>query len=162
MENKLSLKPYYQVSYVSLWLTGILFTIANILMRGSNVHFHLALAWSNAAWPVWWLKQPAKLYKLNDPVVSITNASFVYLLTCAWMFCFLKVQTFNLSLTLALSYTKATRSRVVSCPFLILILRMACNRNLHQRYFLKKMLFSDVILFDPDIFHNSGIISADI
>ena len=49
MENKLSLKPYYQVSYVSLWLTGILFAIANILMRGSNVHFHLALAWSNAA-----------------------------------------------------------------------------------------------------------------
>ena len=39
---------------------------------------------------------------------------------------------------------------------------MVCGWNLHQRYFLKKMLFSDVISFDPYIFHNSGIISADI
>ena len=49
MENKFYLKSYYQISYDSLWLTGILFTIANILMRGSNVYFHLALDWSNAA-----------------------------------------------------------------------------------------------------------------
>ena len=58
------------------------------------------------------------------------------------MFWFLKVQKFNLSPTLALNYTKATRSRVglVSCPFYILILQMTCSWNLHQRYFLKKII----------------------
>ena len=39
---------------------------------------------------------------------------------------------------------------------------MACSWNLHRRYLLKKMLFSDIISFDPCIFHKSGIISADI
>ena len=34
MENTLSLKSYYQLSYVSAWLTGMLLTIANILMKG--------------------------------------------------------------------------------------------------------------------------------
>ena len=33
---------------------------------------------------------------------------------------------------------------------------------LSQRYFLKKMLFSDVFLFDPSIFHNSGIIKREL
>ena len=50
--------------------------------------------------------------KLNESVFAITNTSCVYLLTCVWVFCFLKVQKFNLSPTLALNYTKATRSRV--------------------------------------------------
>ena len=39
---------------------------------------------------------------------------------------------------------------------------MECSWNLHQRHFLKKMLLSDVISFDPCVFHNSGIISVDI
>ena len=59
--------------------------------------------------------------KLNESVVAITNTSCVYLLTCVWMFCYLKVQKFNLSPTQALNYTKATRSRVVlvsKLPFL--------------------------------------------
>ena len=57
--------------------------------------------------------------KLNESVVAITNTSCVYLLTWVWMFCFLKVQKLNLLTTMALNYTKATRSRVglVSCPF---------------------------------------------
>ena len=82
-------------------------------MKGWNVHFHLALNWSNAAWPIWWLKQSIKLCKLNESVVAITNTSCFYLLTCVWVFCFLKVQKFNLSPTLALNYTKVTQSRVV-------------------------------------------------
>ena len=50
---------------------------------------------------------------------AITNTSCVYLLTCVWMCCYLKVQKFNISLILALNYTKATRSRLglVSFPF---------------------------------------------
>ena len=78
-------------------------------------------------------------------------------------FVFLKVQKRNLSPTLALNYTKATWRRVglESYPFWILILRMVCSWNLHQRYFLRKILFSDVISFDSCIFHNWGIISAD-
>ena len=146
MENTFSLKSYYQLSYVSVWLTGILLTIGNILIKSWNVHVHFALDWSNAAWPIWWLKQSIKLCKLNESVVAITNTSCFYLLTCVWVFCFLKVQKFNLSPTLALNYTKATRSRVVKSWF----------------YFLKKMLFSDVISFNPYAFHNSGIISAAI
>ena len=43
MENALFLKSYYQLSYVFIWLTGILLTIANILMKGLTVHFHLPL-----------------------------------------------------------------------------------------------------------------------
>ena len=39
---------------------------------------------------------------------------------------------------------------------------MACSSNFHWRYLLKKMLFSDIISFDPCIFHKSDIISADI
>ena len=50
--------------------------------------------------------------KLNESVFAIANTSCVYLLTCVWVFCFLKVQKFNLSPTLALNYTKATQSRV--------------------------------------------------
>ena len=74
--------------------------------------------------------------KLNESVVAITNTICVYLLTCVWVFCFLKVQQFNLSLTLALSYTKATRSRVglVNCHFWILILRMACSLHVVETY----------------------------
>ena len=34
MEITLSLKSYYQLSYVSVLLTGILLTIVNILMKG--------------------------------------------------------------------------------------------------------------------------------
>ena len=118
-ENILSLKSYYQLSYVSVWLTGILLTIANILIKSWNVHFHLALDWSNAAWPIWWLKQSIKPCKLNESVFAITNTSCVYLLTCVWIFCFSKLQKFNLSPTLALNYTKASqiRVRLVSCPF---------------------------------------------
>ena len=118
-ENIVSLKSYDQLSYVSVWLTGILLTVANILIKRWNVHFHLALDWSNTTWPIRWLKQSIKPCKLNESVVAITNTSCVYLLTCVWVFCFLKVQKFNLSPTLALNYTKATRSRVglVSCPF---------------------------------------------
>ena len=68
--------------------------------------------------------------KLNESVVAITNTICVYLLTCVWVFCFLKVQQFNLSLT------QATRSRVglVSCHFLILILRMACSLHVVETY----------------------------
>ena len=43
-----------------------------------------------------------------------------------------------------------------------MILCIASSWNLHQRYFLKEVLFSDVISFDACIFHNSRIISADI
>ena len=97
-----------------------------------------------------------KTMQAKESVVAITITSFDYVLTFVWVFCLLKVQKLNLSLTLALYYTKATRSSVglVSCPFEILILRMACSWNLHQSYLLKKMLFSDIISF--------GIISADI
>ena len=50
----------------------------------------------------------AKPFKLNESVVAITNTSCVYLLTCVWVLCFLKMQKFNLSPTLTLCYTKAT------------------------------------------------------
>ena len=112
----------------------------------------------------YWLKQSTKPCKLHESVVAITNTSCVYLLTCVWMFCYLKVQKLNLSPILPFYYTKATRTREgsVSCPFQMLILRMACSWKLHQRYFLKKMLFSAVTSFDSCIFQNSGIISADI
>ena len=68
--------------------------------------------------------------KLNESVVAINNTACIYHLTCVWVFCFLKVQQFNLSLT------KATRSRVglVSCHFLILILRMACSLHVVETY----------------------------
>ena len=84
-----------------------------------------------------WLEQPIKPCKLNESVIAITNTSCVCLLTCVWVFCFLN------------------RCRVG-------ILRRACSWNLHQRHFFKKMLFSDVISFDSCIFHNPGMISADI
>ena len=162
LENILSLKSYYQLSYLSVWLTGILLTIADILIKSWNVHFHLTLDWSNATWPIWWLKQSIKPCKLNESVVAITNTSCVYLLTCVWVF--FKEQKFNLLPTLALNYTQATGNRVglVSYLFWILILGMVCSWNLHRRYFLIKMLFSDVVLFDPCIFPNLGITSADI
>ena len=74
--------------------------------------------------------------KLNESVVAINNTACIYHLTCVWVFCFLKVQQFNLSLTLALSDTKATRSRVglVNCHFWILILRMACSLHEAETY----------------------------
>ena len=74
--------------------------------------------------------------KLNESVVAITNTSRDYLLTYVWVFCFLKVQQFTLSLTLDLNYTKATRSRVrlVNCHFLIFILRMACSLHVVETY----------------------------
>ena len=112
MENTLSLKSHYQLSYVLVWLTRILLIIVNILMKGWNIHFHLVLDWSNAVWPVWWLEQSIKLCKLNESVLAITNTSCVFILTCASLLCILKVQKCNLSPTLALNYTKATRSRV--------------------------------------------------
>ena len=125
-KNKVSLKSYYQLSYVSVWLTGILLTIANIVIKSWNVHFHLALDQSNAAWPIWWLKQLIKPCKLNESLVAITNRGCIYFLTWVRVFCFLKVQKFTLSLTLVVNYTKATRSRLglLSCPFWIFILRM--------------------------------------
>ena len=111
MKNTLPLKSYYQFSYVSVRPTGILLTIVNILMKDWNVHFHLALDWSNAAWPMWWLKQSIKLCKLNESVVSVTKTSCVYLLACFWVSVLLfegaKIQSFT-SPTLALNYTKAT------------------------------------------------------
>ena len=118
------------VSNVSVWLTGISLAIAKVW----NVYYHLGLDWSNAAWPIWWLKQSIKPCKLNESVVVITNTRCVYLLIGVWVFYFLKVQKFNLSPTLPLYYTKATWSRVgsVSRPFQMLILRMACSWNLHQ------------------------------
>ena len=59
------------------------------------------------------MNQSIKLCKLNESVVAITNTSCVYLLTCVWLFCFLKVRKFNLSPILALNYTKVTLIRVV-------------------------------------------------
>ena len=90
-ENILSLKSYYQLSYISLWLTGILLTIGNILIKSWNVHVHFTLDWSNAAWRIWWLQQSIKPCKLNESVVAITNSSCGYLLTFVWVFWFLKV-----------------------------------------------------------------------
>ena len=113
LENILSLKSYYQLSYVSILLTGVLLTITNILIKSWNV----ALDWSNAVWPTWWLKQSIKPCKPNESVVAIINMSCVYLFSRVWVFCFLNVQKFNLSPTLALSYTKAAQRRAVSCPF---------------------------------------------
>ena len=113
-ENILSLKSYYQLSHVFVWLMGISLIIPNILIKRWNADFHLVLDWSNAAWPVWWLKQSIKSSKLNVSVSNITYRSCVYLFICVWVFCFLKVNS------LALNYTKATGSRVglVSWPFL--------------------------------------------
>ena len=133
LENIVSLKSYYQLSIVSVWRTGILLTIANILIKSWYVHFYLALDWGNASWPICWLKQPMKPCNLNESVVAITNTSCIYLLPCVWVFCFLKVQKFSLSPNLPFSYTKATRNRVglVYCSIKILTLLMACNWNLH-------------------------------
>ena len=78
-ENILSLNSYYQLSYASIWLTGILLTIANILIKSWNVHFHFALDWSNVVWPIWWLRQSIKLCKRNESVVVITNTRCVSL-----------------------------------------------------------------------------------
>ena len=74
--------------------------------------------------------------KLNESVVAINNTACIYHLTCVWVFCFLKVQQFNLSLTLTLNYTDATRSRagLVNCHFWILILRMACSLHVVETY----------------------------
>ena len=90
----------------------MLFNIANIWIKSWNDNFYLALDCSNAAGTIWWLKQSIIPCKVNESVVAIANKCCVYLLTCVWMFCSLKVQKFNLSSTLALSYTKATWSRV--------------------------------------------------
>ena len=72
-------------------------------LKSWNVHFHLALDWNNVAWPIWWLKQWIKPSKLNESIIAITNTSYVYLLRCVWVFCFLRVQKLNLSPTLALN-----------------------------------------------------------
>ena len=64
--NILSLKSYYQFSYVSI--TGILLTIGNILIKSWNVHVHFALELSNAAWPTQWLKQSIKPCELNESI----------------------------------------------------------------------------------------------
>ena len=72
----------------------------------------LKCSFSSSIEPIWWLKQSIKLCKLNESVVAITNTSCVYLLTCVWVFYFLKEPKFNLSPTLALYYTKATRCMV--------------------------------------------------
>ena len=119
LKNILSLKSYYQLSCISVWLTWILLTVPNILIKCWNHHFHLTLDWNNAVWPVWWLKESIKPCKLNESVVAITNASCVYILTCVWVFYFLKEQKFNLPPTLAVNYTKTiwSRVRLVSCHF---------------------------------------------
>ena len=92
LENILSLKSYYQLSYVSIWRTDILLTIANILIKSWNVHFHFVLNWSDAAWSEHdQLKQSMKPYNLNEVVLAITNMSCVYFLSVleCWMFeCF--------------------------------------------------------------------------
>ena len=103
-------------------------------LKNLNVHFHLTLDWNNVVWSIWWLKQSIKPFILNESVIAITNTNCVYFLSCVWVFRFLKVQKFNFSPTLALNYTKAILSRVGLT-------------RLHQRYFLKKMLFNDVISF---------------
>ena len=90
--------------------------------------------WNNVVWSIWWLKQSIKPFILNESVIAITITNCVYFLSCVWVFRFLKVQKFNFSPTLALNYTKAILSRVGLT-------------RLHQRYFLKKMLFNDVISF---------------
>ena len=74
-ENVLSLKSYYELSCVSVGLTGILHTAASILIICWNIHFHLALDWSNAVWPIWWLKKSIKPDKLNESAATITNTS---------------------------------------------------------------------------------------
>ena len=96
----------------------------------SCIGLELFLDWCNAAWPIWWSKQSIKLCKLNESIVAITNTSCVYLLTCIWVFCFLKLQKFNLSLTLALNFTKATRSRVA-------LVSKLCFLNLDFKYDIK-------------------------
>ena len=88
--NILSLKTYYQLSYVSLWLTGILLTI--VIIKSWNVYFHFALDWSNTTWPIWWLRQSITSCKLNESVVAITNMNCVYILSFVWASCFWKAQ----------------------------------------------------------------------
>ena len=41
----LSLKSYYQLSYVSVWVTGILLTVGNILIENSRM-FMFILHWA--------------------------------------------------------------------------------------------------------------------
>ena len=81
-ENMLSAKSYNQLSYVFVWLTGILLTIVNILIENWNAHFQFAFDWSNAAWPIWWLKQSIKPCKLNASVIAITNTSKLPFVFC--------------------------------------------------------------------------------
>ena len=81
---------------VSVWLTGLLLTIGNILIKSWNIHIHFALDWSNAAWSIWWLKQLIKSCKLNESVVAITNSSCV----CLLFECFLFWKYKNLTLHL--------------------------------------------------------------
>ena len=81
-ENMLSAKSYNQLSYVFVWLTGILLTIVNILIENWNAHFQFAFDWSNAAWPIWWLKQSIKPCKLNESVIAITNTSKLPFVFC--------------------------------------------------------------------------------
>ena len=123
------------------------------------IGLELFLWWSNAAWAERWLKQLIKLCKLNESIAAITNTSCVYLLTCAWVFCFLNVQKFNLSPTLALNYTKANRSMVVLVSKLSFL-------NLDFKYGIKGTSWKKCYLVRHHVWSihisNSGIISADI
>ena len=91
-ENILSAKSYNQLSYVFVWLTGILLTIANILIEKWNPHFQFALDWSNAAWPIWWLKQSIKPCKLNESVIATTNTSKLPFVFCLSVLFFERTQ----------------------------------------------------------------------
>ena len=125
----------------------------------SWIGLELFLWWSNAAWAERWLKQSIKLCKLNESIAAITNTSCVYLLTCAWVFCFLKVQKFNLSPTLALNDTKANRSMVVLVSKLSFL-------NLDFKYGIKSTSWKKFYLVRHHVWSiyisNSGIISGDI
>ena len=122
LENILSLKSYYQLSYVSIWRTEILLTIANILIKSCNVHFHFVLIWSNAAWSEHdRLKQSIKPYNLNEVVLAITNTSCVYLLSVleCWMFeCFVFWKCKNLTFHPSNSeYGSISKLSLLNCDF---------------------------------------------
>ena len=118
MENTLSLKSYYQLCYVSVWLTGILLTIVNISMKCWNIDFHLTLDWSNAAWPIGWLKLSLKLCKLNGSVVPITNTSCVYLLIYVRVYVFRLIHTYcKIQESFLLIYKQELKREKVTCFF---------------------------------------------
>ena len=70
--------------------------------------------------------------KKKKSVVITTNMSYVYLLACVWVFCFLKVQKFNLSPTLAINYTKSTllsRNQKVEKSLVFFSDQLICERR---------------------------------